>query len=164
MLSPKSLNKKIIYRQKWAKIKLLVADQSISLDCFMLIWWGRPDLNRRPLPKNRTKQSFTGFSRHAPELRHSPRWSQQTHCLLLEPVLMPRSALSSQSHTGLDYDPTDRLGQLSEPATIKIIRFKTLGGCVRNEACQTTLEQTVLVFAGNAVFLCPRFWLIALTA
>jgi len=87
------------------------------------MWWGRPDLNRRPLPKNSVNPFFTGFSRHAPELRHSSGRGQQTRCLLLEPVLMPRSAEASQSHTCLDYDPTVGLGQLSEPATIKIIRF-----------------------------------------
>ena len=38
-----------------------------------LIWWGRPDLNRRPLPKNHAKWSFTGFFKTAPEIRHSPR-------------------------------------------------------------------------------------------
>ena len=74
---------------------------SIDLNTFLVItilpyeiygevWWGRPDLNRRPLPKNRAKQFFTGFFMTAPEIRHSPRGVSKPVCVcFLEPVVIP---------------------------------------------------------------------------
>ena len=59
------------------------------------MWWGRPDLNRRPLPKNRAKQPFTGFFMTAPEIRHSPRGVSKPVCVcFLEPIVIPALGLS----------------------------------------------------------------------
>ena len=61
------------------------------------VWWGWPDLNRRPLPNDGAKPKFTGFSMTAPEIRHSPRGvSKPVVCLLS----------GARRHTCLDYDPT----------------------------------------------------------
>lgn len=51
-------------------------------------WWGRPDLNRRPLPRMARSQSLRVSLVTAPELRHSPK-GQQTRSVLLEPVVIP---------------------------------------------------------------------------
>ena len=59
------------------------------------LWWGRPDLNRRPLPNNGEKPKFTGFFKTAPELYHSPEGVSKPE-LFLEPVVL----------ACLDYNPT----------------------------------------------------------
>jgi hypothetical protein len=53
-------------------------------------WWGRPELNRRPLPNDGAKPPFTGFFMTAPEIRHSPRGVSKPVCVcFLEPVVIP---------------------------------------------------------------------------
>jgi hypothetical protein len=47
----------------------------------LLMWWGRPDLNRRPLPNDGAKPKSTGFFKTAPEIRHPLPVSKPIHLL-----------------------------------------------------------------------------------
>ncbi len=51
-------------------------------------WWGRPDLNRRPLPGTVLLALFLRVSLTAPELLH-PVLVSKPFCYFLEPVVIP---------------------------------------------------------------------------
>ena len=80
----------------------------VSPICKKPVWWGRPDLNRRPLPNLGAKPKFTGFSMTAPEIRHSPRgvskpvkwfafWSPSSYLSRLRPHPLGSNPITEQA-------------------------------------------------------------------